>query len=133
MSGRVLVFGTFDGLHAGHLFFLKQAKREGDLLFVSVARDSYVRELKNKSPKNNEQERLKTIQQRSEVENAELSDEKLGSFDIIERFAPDTIILGYDQKDLESSLKKWFVKIKKNIPIKFIQQLREDEYGKNMD
>ena len=132
MRGRVLVFGTFDGLHAGHLFFLKHAKREGDLLFVSVARDSHVRELKNKSPKNNEQQRLKTIQQREEVKNAELSDERLGSFDIINRIAPDTIILGYDQKDLESSLKKWLIDNKREIPIKFIKQLKDGEYGKNM-
>ena len=132
MNRRVLVFGTFDGLHAGHLFFLKQAKREGDLLFVSVARDSYVRELKNKSPKKNELERLETIRQCSYVEDAELSDETQGSYGVIQKFIPDVIVLGFDQKELESSIKKWMSENKREIPIKFIKQLKNDEYGKNM-
>ena len=59
---RVLVFGTFDGLHAGHQFFLRTAKTQGTVLIVSVARDKHVSELKQKIPIHREQERLQTIQ-----------------------------------------------------------------------
>jgi FAD synthetase len=131
MNRRVLVFGTFDGLHAGHLFFLKQAKREGDLLFVSVTRDSHVQKLKNKSPNNSEQIRLETILQIPGIEDAELSDETLGSYGVVKKIDPDIIVLGYDQKKLELSLRKWMAENKQEIPIEFTKQLK-DEYGKNM-
>ena len=39
---KVLVFGTFDGLHEGHKDFLRQAKQYGDHLTVVVGRDSTV-------------------------------------------------------------------------------------------
>ena len=41
---RIMVFGTFDGLHKGHLNFFKQAKNfaENSFLIVSVARDKNV-------------------------------------------------------------------------------------------
>ena len=36
-----MVFGTFDGLHKGHLNFFKQAKKlaQKSFLIVSIARD----------------------------------------------------------------------------------------------
>src|SRR3989344_5438626 len=37
----VMVFGTFDILHVGHLDFFKQARKLGDYLLVVVARDVY--------------------------------------------------------------------------------------------
>ena len=42
----VLANGCFDGLHAGHLMHLQQARLMGDLLVVSVTRDAFV----NKGP-----------------------------------------------------------------------------------
>ncbi|MBO3736633.1 adenylyltransferase/cytidyltransferase family protein [Actinoplanes flavus] len=42
----VLATGCFDLLHAGHLYFLQQAHRLGDLLIVGVNSDQSVRELK---------------------------------------------------------------------------------------
>jgi rfaE bifunctional protein nucleotidyltransferase chain/domain len=45
----VLATGCFDLLHAGHLCFLEQASRLGDLLVVGVNSDRSVRELKGPS------------------------------------------------------------------------------------
>ena len=43
-GGRlVLVSGAFDLLHPGHLYFLENARRQGDALFVGLARDDAVR------------------------------------------------------------------------------------------
>ncbi|WP_416976990.1 adenylyltransferase/cytidyltransferase family protein [Streptomyces sp. T028] len=42
----VLATGCFDLLHAGHLCFLEQARRLGDLLVVGVNSDQSVRDLK---------------------------------------------------------------------------------------
>jgi len=42
----VLCHGTFDLMHAGHIRYLQRAKREGDILLVTVTADAYV----NKGP-----------------------------------------------------------------------------------
>jgi len=46
--GRKLVLanGVFDLLHTGHLYYLKEARRLGDALFVALNADSSVRALK---------------------------------------------------------------------------------------
>ena len=41
----VVVAGTFDGIHPGHLSFLKQASELGNELVVIVARDKTVQRL----------------------------------------------------------------------------------------
>jgi len=48
--GKVLVFGTFDELNAGHVAFLEQAKRFGDELIVLVVEDEFVIKYKGKKP-----------------------------------------------------------------------------------
>ena len=49
---RIMVFGTFDGVHMGHLDFLKQARKlaRESFLIVSVAREKNVFRIKNKKP-----------------------------------------------------------------------------------
>mgnify|MGYP006297563163 FL=1 len=44
---KVMATGTFDILHLGHIYFLKEAKKLGDTLAVVVATDSTVRKLKH--------------------------------------------------------------------------------------
>lgn len=117
MSKRVLVFGTFDGLHPGHVFFLRQAKTKGSELVVAVARDEHVRELKQKSPLNHEQKRLKKIQEQPSVHLAQLSDKELGSFTILDELKPDIIVLGHDQKELQEALIKWMGDTDRYIPM----------------
>ncbi len=107
MLGRVLVFGTFDGLHPGHIFFLQQAQTFGTHLTVSVARDAHVVELKNDQPKHNEQERLSMVKKVESVDEVVLSDEILGTFDLISEVNPDLIVLGHDQDALEQAIKEW--------------------------
>jgi FAD synthetase len=120
---KALVFGTFDGLHSGHLFFLRQAKTRADELVVSVARDVHVRDLKNKIPEHREVARLNIVKGLSFVDEAYLSDETLGSFRVIEEVKPDLIVLGHDQRLLEDALQVWFVKQGKYIPIKRLKKI----------
>ncbi len=42
----VLTNGVFDLLHAGHLYYLQQARALGDALFIALNSDASVRELK---------------------------------------------------------------------------------------
>ncbi len=110
---KVIVFGTFDGLHEGHKNFFKQAKEYGDHLVVVVGRDSTVVKTKGRLPKFNEQERLQVVQECKLVDEARLGNEappvdptsaqgfggqrKLDPYKVVEEIKPDIICLGYDQ------------------------------------
>jgi len=106
---KVLAFGTFDIFHKGHEFYLKEAKKYGDILNVIVARDSTVKQIKGKTPLNSELKRLAQIQNLDYVDKAFLGYEE-DKYKIIEEIRPHIICLGYDQQsfsnDLKNKLKK---------------------------
>ena len=54
---KVMVFGSFDILHQGHLYFLNEARRFGEELIVVIARDETILKVKGHKPKYNEKER----------------------------------------------------------------------------
>jgi FAD synthetase len=100
---KVLAFGTFDILHAGHENFLKQAKKQGDYLIVVVARDKTVAGLKGRIPKNREKARLDSVKQSGLADRAVLG--SLGDkYAAIKKYRPDMICLGYDQKYFTENL-----------------------------
>lgn len=105
-----MVFGTFDLLHKGHLNFFEQAKKQGDYLIVAVARDKTVKRVKGKPPKNSEKQRLKQI--KPHADKAVLGYIK-NKHKIIEKYQPDIICLGYDQKFFLEGLKQFKIPIKK--------------------
>ena len=53
---RIMVFGTFDMIHAGHEDFFRQARAlaKESYFIVSVARDANVERIKGKKPRNSE-------------------------------------------------------------------------------
>lgn len=102
---KILVFGTFDILHRGHLNFFKQAKKFGDFLIVVVARDKNVRKIKNHLPSNNEKKRLENLRQVKIVNQVVLGYIR-DPYKIIEKIQPDMICLGYDQNSFTDNLEK---------------------------
>ena len=93
---RVLVFGTFDHLHPGHKFLLREGMKRGDL-HVVIARDANVEKIKGKIPDEGEEDRLKILQEafpEAEVVLGDSDDFLVPVRDI----QPDLILLGYDQK-----------------------------------
>ncbi len=104
---RVLVFGTFDVLHPGHLNFLKQARSYGSWLIVSVARDTFVRSIKGREPLHNEGRRITNVLETGLVDEAHLSDSTIGTYGIIKKTHPDVVCLGHDQEQLMKDLKRW--------------------------
>lgn len=95
-SPRVLVFGTFDPLHPGHLFYLRQAKKYGTVTAV-IARDKTIKKLKHHPPYFNERRR------RHEVELSALAEKVVlghihDPYRVISEQHPDIILLGYDQR-----------------------------------
>ena len=93
----VLIFGTFDILHAGHIHFLKSAKKLGEMLTVVVARDKTVKLLKKKQSVHTEKERVTILRELRCVDQVVLGDSKLNVYAVIKKIKPDVIALGYDQ------------------------------------
>src|SRR5438046_2920807 len=105
MQKKVLVFGTFDGLHEGHKDFFKQAKEYGDpeinssnlngasYLVVVVGRDSTIVKTKGRPPKFGEQERLKAVQESGLVDEARLGNENMSPYVVVKEVNPDVICL----------------------------------------
>ena len=51
------------------------------------------------------------------VDEVVLSDEVLGSFEIIKKVQPEVVAIGHDQIDLETALGEWLQKQEKEIEI----------------
>lgn len=102
-----MVFGTFDGLHEGHLHFFKQAKSfmKNSFLIASIARDKNVFMIKGKRPVLDEKKRLALMNKCSLVDKVVLSGIKNHIPHIVKE-RPDIIALGYDQKAYVKNLKK---------------------------
>jgi FAD synthetase len=105
---KVLVFGTFDGLHEGHMKFLEQARRHGDYTIGVVARDSNVEMTKGSKPLNGEKKRLREL--RKHVDAAVLGERKV-TYGLIKRLKPDVICIGYDQRPTMAEARKILKKI----------------------
>lgn len=96
--------GTFDLLHMGHIYYLKEAKKLGDTLHVVVACDETVRNLKHE-PVTPEKMRLSLIKELKPVDAAYLGKQD-DMYAIVEEIKPDIIALGYDQIHNEKDIRK---------------------------
>ena len=105
---KVMATGTFDLLHLGHIYYLKEAKKLGDKLVVVVATDATVKKLKHE-PINPEEIRLNLIKELKIVDEAYIGHEE-DIYEIVKEIKPDIIALGFDQlhdkKKIENELKK---------------------------
>ena len=84
---KVMATGTFDLLHLGHIYYLKEAKKQGDKLAVVVATDSTVRRLKHE-PVNSEEIRLGLIKELKIVDEAYIGHED-DMYKIVKEIKPD--------------------------------------------
>jgi FAD synthetase len=111
VENKIMVFGTFDGLHKGHLNFFKQARTlaANPYLIVSIARDKNVFKIKGEYPAKNEKARLALVK-KSRLANRVILSGLARHVPHIAREKPDLIALGYDQrayvKNLKEDLKK---------------------------
>lgn len=108
---KVMVFGTFDILHEGHLDFFKQARQHGNELLVVVARNINVYRNKGHYPKNDEKVRLSNLMASGAVDVVRLGYLE-DPFKIIREETPEVICLGYDQHSYDKGLVKAFPNIK---------------------
>lgn len=106
---RVVVAGTWDLIHPGHIWLMNKAKERG-YLTVIVARDSTSKRLKGRRPVVPEEQRLAVVKALKPVDDATLGEENHDILKIIERLKPDLILLGpdqhYDPAAMKAELKK---------------------------
>lgn len=127
VSKKVLIFGTFDGLHDGHHFFISEAKNLGDELVICVARDSVVEILKNKRPVRDMSKRIEDLKTAFKDALVVAGDENIDTWEILEEHRPDLIALGYDQGALHKALSSALPKFPFLKEIIIIKDHRGDE------
>jgi len=98
MGLRVLVAGTFDIIHEGHIKMLWEAKKlagkNGELVVV-VARDDNVKRFKGRDPILRESSRVYIVKNLKPVDRAFLGEKD--PLESVLKIRPDIIVLGYDQ------------------------------------
>jgi FAD synthetase len=98
---RVVAQGTFDILHPGHVYYLREARELGDHLDVIVARSTNVTH--KQSPVIPGHQRVRMVEALDPVDNARLGHPE-DIFVPIEKLDPDIIVLGHDQHHDESAI-----------------------------
>ncbi len=97
--GLKVVFtnGCFDIIHAGHVRYLREAKRLGDLLVVGVNTDNSVSRIKPGRPVNGENERAEVLASLEMVDYAVLFPEET-PYELIKFIGPQVLVKGGDWK-----------------------------------
>ena len=95
---RIIVNGTFDILHSGHLALLTYAKSLGDHLVVAIDSDRRVKELKGVSrPVNTQAERQELLSNLRSVDEVRIFDSDPELVDIVAECA--IMVKGSDYRD----------------------------------
>jgi FAD synthetase len=98
---KVLIAGTFDLLHPGHLYLIQEAAKMGDV-YVIVSTDKNAEKFKNYQIIVPEDQRLEVIKNIKNVKEARLGRSDNDTLKTVGEINPDIILLGPDQKyDLE--------------------------------
>lgn len=97
-KGKKIVFtnGCFDILHSGHVLYLNEAKKQGDVLFLGLNSDNSVRRLKGENrPINKEEDRKYVLENLKAVDFVEIFEEDT-PYNLINEVQPDVLVKGGD-------------------------------------
>ena len=102
---KVMVNGTFDILHRGHLQMLQYARSLGDHLLVAIDTDRRVKELKGSDrPINNQNDRRFMLESLRCVDTVYFFDSKDQLIELMKEYQPDIYVKGSDwKKDTKST------------------------------
>ncbi len=110
ITKKILVAGTFDILHPGHLYLINEAAKMGDV-YVIVATDKNREIYSGTTPIIPEEQRLEVIKSIKNVKEARLGRSDNNTLKTVEEISPDVILLGPDQKYNLETLKRELEKI----------------------
>ena len=104
----MLIAGTFDLLHPGHIYLVNEAAKMGDV-YVIVATDQNRKLYSGESPIIPENQRLEVIASVKNVKEARLGRSDNDTLKTVEEISPDIILLGPDQKYDQETLKQGLI------------------------
>jgi D-beta-D-heptose 7-phosphate kinase/D-beta-D-heptose 1-phosphate adenosyltransferase len=126
----VIVNGTFDILHPGHVSMLNTARSLGDYLIVCIDTDRRVKELKgDKRPINDQFFRKVMLQNLKAVDIVEFFDSQEELIKLFELYKPDIMVKGSDWKGKSVVAEKyvkqihWYDRIEEYSTTKTIQDI----------
>lgn len=94
----VFTNGVFDIIHRGHIEYLNQAKKLGDILIVGLNSDASVRIIKgNSRPINNERDRAYVLANVKPVDYVVIFEEDT-PYELIKQIVPNVLVKGGDWK-----------------------------------
>lgn len=104
----MLIAGTFDLLHPGHIYLVNEAAKMGDV-YAIVATDQNRKLYSGESPVIPENQRLEVIASVKNVKEARLGRSDNDTLKTVEEISPDIILLGPDQKYDQETLKQGLI------------------------
>jgi len=100
MMKKIVVNGSFDIVHRGHLELLHYAKSLGDYLLVCIDTDSRISELKGLNrPINNQEDRKFLLESLKSVDEVVLFNSADELENILIKYQPDVMVKGSEYKD----------------------------------
>jgi D-beta-D-heptose 7-phosphate kinase/D-beta-D-heptose 1-phosphate adenosyltransferase len=96
-EGKKVVFtnGCFDIIHAGHVRYLTEARKLGDILVIGLNSDSSVSRIKPGRPINPEHQRAEVLAALCMVDYVTIFDEDT-PYELIKAVQPDVLVKGAD-------------------------------------
>lgn len=105
---KVIVNGTFDIVHIGHLRMLQLARSLGDYVLVCIDTDRRVKELKGADrPINNQNERAELLLNLRTVDEVNFFDSQEELENIMKEYQADYMVKGSDHKNGNGTAKKY--------------------------
>ena len=94
---KIVVNGTFDILHRGHIELLNYAKSLGDYLLVCIDTDHRVQELKGRRrPINGQDDRKFMLENLKSVDEVKFFNSREDLIEILKAYEPDIMVKGSD-------------------------------------
>jgi len=122
-----MCFGTFDFVHKGHEYYLKESKKLADQMVVVIALDETVKQVKGLYPHNDQLARLNSVKKLGIAEEV-IFGHPGDKWKVIEEERPDIIALGYDQLAFTDHLSSGLKKRNLVIEVKRMSSLKPDLY-----
>ncbi|MFX0041468.1 MAG: adenylyltransferase/cytidyltransferase family protein [Candidatus Hodarchaeota archaeon] len=97
MKKKILIAGTFDILHPGHIYLINEAAKLGDV-YIVIATDKNRELYSGEAPIVPEQQRFEMMKSIKNVKDVKLGRHDNDTLRTVEEINPDIILLGPDQK-----------------------------------
>ena len=124
---KVLVFGTFDLLHPGHLAFLDAAVKYGAVTVV-ITPNFKAKKEKGRAPHFSERERMQMVAALKNVSRVVIGD-KGKKWSVVRRLAPDVICVGHDQHAKHPAFLAQLATLKKRPKIVRLSSFKSSRYS----